>query len=146
MECFNKCQEELRSLQIKKAAGSDGWSPRLHVAGADVFALILIHLIAPSIEMRCIPQQWKVANILPIPKKKNPTIKDLRPISLLPIFAKICKKVIISSVKKQIIDLFGQDQFGFRSKSLTVLAHIRLHDFITCNLDSAPCNGVLLIF
>ena len=141
----NDVYEELRNLQIRKAAGSDGLSPRLLVAGADIFAPILTHLIALSIESRRFPHQWKVANIVPIPKRKSPAVNDLRPISLLPIFAKICEKVVISSVKKDIIEQFGQDQFGFRPKSSTALAHIRLHDFITCNMDLAPCNGVLLI-
>ena len=141
----NDVYEELKSLQIRKAAGSDGLPPRLLVAGAEVFAPIVTHLIALSIETRRIPQQWKIANVVPIPKKKSPTVKDLRPISLLPIFAKICEKLVLSSVKKHIIHLFGQDQYGFRPKSSTALGHIRLHDFITFKMNLAPCNGVLLI-
>ena len=130
---------------MKKAAGSDGLSPRLLIAGAHVFAPILTHLIALSMETQKVPQQWKIANVVPLPKKRNPTISDLRPISLLPIFGKICEKVILSSVKERIPDLFGKDQFGFRPKSSTTLSHIKLHDFITSQLEVTSHTGVLLI-
>ena len=137
--------EELRGLQIKKAGGSDGLPPRLLVAGAEIFAPILTHLISLSIETRRVPRQWKIANIVPIPKKRNPSIHDLRPISLLPIFAKICEKVVLSSIKERLCELFGREQFGFRPKSSTVLSHIKLHDFITAQLEAVSTKGVLLI-
>ena len=136
---------ELRNINVRKAAGSDRLPPRLLRAGADVFAPILAHLINLSAETKSVPLQWKIANVVPIPKKRNPTIEELRPISLLPIFAKICEKLILASVKKQLIELYGPHQFGFRPRSSTTLSHIKLHNFITEQLDLPAVASVLLI-
>ena len=137
--------KELELLNLKKAPGSDGISPRLLFAGRDVLAPVLAHLISLSIEKRQIPKLWKSANIVPVPKKRNPTMKDIRPISLLPIVGKICEKLVLSSVKEQLIESYGNEQFGFRPKSSTTLSHISIHNFITENLDKSTVNGVLLI-
>ena len=137
--------DELRKLKVKKASGSDGFSPRLLKAGAEILAPIMTHLICLSFETKCMPGLWKIANIVPLPKKKAPSIKDIRPISLLPIFGKICEKVFLSSVKKSLIALYGADQYGFRRQCSTTLAHMRLHDFITLKLESSSILSVLLI-
>ena len=42
----NDVYAELTRLQLKKAAGSNGLPPRLLVAGAEIFAPIITHLIA----------------------------------------------------------------------------------------------------
>jgi hypothetical protein len=136
---------ELRNLNVKKAAGSDGLPSRLLRVGAEVFAPILAHLINLSAETKEMPQLWKIANIVPIPKKRNPTTEDLRPISLLPIFGKICEKMLLASVKNKLIGLYGADQFGFRPQSSTTLSHIKLHNFITDKLESSVINNVLLL-
>ena len=136
---------ELRQLKVGKAPGSDGLPPRLLKAGAEILAPILTHLICLSVETKRMPLLWKIANIVPVPKKKAPTIKDIRPISLLPIFGKIAEKVLLSSVKESLTNLFGPVQYGFRPNSSTTFAHIRLHDFITSQLESTSVAGVILI-
>ena len=45
------------------------------------------------------PTSWKKANIVPIRKKEDKTlVKNYRPISLLPILAKIFEKCIYDSI------------------------------------------------
>ena len=44
----------------------------------------LVNIINFSLKMGVVPDLWKRALITPIPKKTNPTINDLRPISILP--------------------------------------------------------------
>ena len=112
---------------------------------AATLAPILTHVICLCFETKRFPQKWKIANIVPIPKIRNPTVKDIRPISLLPIFGKICEKAILSSVKDDLIDLYGQDQYGFRPSCSTTISHIRLHDFITAQMDEKSVSSVLLI-
>ena len=41
--------------------------------------------------------------------------------------------------------MYGPDQYGFRPHGSTALAHIRLHDFITSELESTSVVSVLLI-
>ena len=137
--------KELLTLKEGKAAGSDGIPPRLLKAGADILAPILTHLISLSFEVKRFPQKWKLANIVPLPKKRNPTIKDIRPVSLLPVFGKICEKIILSTVKEHLIEMYGSDQFGFRPQSSTTISHIKLHDYITTQLEEASVDSVLLV-
>lgn len=135
----------LRKLERKKSAGSDNISPRLIVSLADVITGPLTHLFCLSIESSCMPLKWKLANICPIPKKAHPKIEDLRPISMLPIFSKVLEKIVLSSVKKPLIDLYGSNQFGFRPHSSTLHAHICLHNFITESLESNSVDAIMLV-
>ena len=135
----------LRKLKKSKSAGSDNLSPRFLTYIADVIAGPLTHIICLSIEECRVPKRWKVANICPVPKKSRPSIDDLRPISMLPIFSKIIEKIILSSVKSTLISLYGSQQFGFRPFSSTLHAHISLHDFITSCLDQKETVSVMLI-
>ena len=54
----------------------------------------------------CFPKEWKKANILPVRKKNDKQlIKNYRPVSLLPICAKIFfEKLIIHSLFKYLDD------------------------------------------
>ena len=45
------------------------------------------------------PEQWKMPNVTPVPKKdKKQTISNYRPISLLPIFAKVFENIILLEI------------------------------------------------
>ena len=62
------------------------------------------------------PDTWKMANIIPIHKKEEKNIvKNYRPISLLPIFAKVFEKLLFNSLFAHFHDndLFTKCQSGF---------------------------------
>ena len=135
----------LRTLKVTKSAGSDSLSPRLIALLADVLAAPLTHLFCLSVDSRTVPRRWKLANVCPVPKKVHPTLQDLRPISMLPIFSKILEKLILSSVKVQLIEMYGPRQFGFRPLSSTLHANICLHNFITEKLELGRTIAVMLV-
>ena len=82
---------------------------------------------------------------MPIPKKPNPTLDDLRPISLLPVFSKILEKISLDSVKNDLLSMYGSNQFGFRPGCSTVHAHIVFHDYVTRILDSQHYEAAVVI-
>ena len=135
----------LANLKPRKSAGSDGLSSRLLRMSHGVLSGPLTHLFALSISNRKIPTKWKMAYITPIPKTQKPTLNDFRPISLLPIPSKILELLVLKSVKQQLINLYGKEQFGFRPGSSTLNAHLEIHDFVTCHIDSVTSAGVLMI-
>ena len=135
----------LKSINTRKAAGSDGIMPRIIRDCAEALAPPLTHLFALSVETKELPKQWKLANVIPIPKPKASTIKDLRPISLLPIMVKVFEKIVLASVKDEILNSYDDEQFGFRPRCSTLHAQIKIHDFITTELDRNEVNGVVLI-
>ena len=137
----------LSNLDLGKAAGSDGLPPKLLRNASDVIARPLTHLLCLSIQTAEIPRRWKSASVTPIPKCRAPTIKDLRPISNLPvpIFAKILEKSVLLSMKSRLIDLYGKHQFGFRPRCSTLHAHLLLQETVTSSLDQKENAGVLLL-
>ena len=84
----------LNKLDDSKATGSDGIPAKVLRLAADLLAPLLTHLFNCCTIHRKIPQIWKVADVCPIPKKNNPAVSDLRPISLLPICIKIYERLL----------------------------------------------------
>jgi hypothetical protein len=135
----------LSKLKTNKSSGSDGLSPRILVALADVICEPLTHIFCLSIDFSQVPQKWKLANVCPVPKKSHPNISDLRPISVLPIFSKLLEKVVLPSVQPSLIKMYGTNQFGFRPHSSTLHANISLHNYITEQLEHPNSKAVMLI-
>ena len=62
------------------------------------------------------PEIWKVANVVPVHKKEDKClVKNYRPISLLPIFAKVFERVIYNSLFNYFLHnkRFTSSQSGF---------------------------------
>ena len=89
--------------------------------------------------------RWKMAAIAPVPKKAMPSLNDLRPISLLPLPAKLLEKVVLKSMKSTFISKYEDYQFGFRPNSSTQCALISLHDRMTAILDDEAAYGAMII-
>ena len=84
------------------------------------------------------------AKVIVIPKCKNPSIADLRPILYCPSAQKSSKNSSTNAVALCLAN-FGSSQFGFRSHSSTCHALISLHDHITCQFDTASTTGIEII-
>jgi hypothetical protein len=80
----------------------------------------LIRLINACIRLNYIPNAWKTAEAIMIPKsgKNLSEVESYRPISLLLIMSKIYEKLILKSLKHIIQEehLVPMHQFGFRKK------------------------------
>ena len=61
--------EQLSLLNPNKAPGPDGIHPCLLKNCANTVTRPLFMIFAHSLEMGCIPEEWKKANIIPIFKK-----------------------------------------------------------------------------
>ena len=59
----------------------------------------LVHIINNSIDKKIFPNSWKIAKFCPIPRVDQPiSVKDFRPISVLPIFSKFYERVILQQL------------------------------------------------
>ena len=81
------------------------------------------------------PRTWKHGIISPVSKTCPPRIDQLRPITLLPILAKVFEKHVLSSIRAKILKLVDKNQFGYVPFSSTSCALIHLHDRITKILE-----------
>ena len=135
----------LKALKINKSPGSDKISPRMLRECAAAISGPLTHLYSLSVRDNEMPKEWTLGDVVPVPKPKAKTKADLRPITLLPIISKILERFVLMSIKYALLDMYGNNQFGFRPRSSTLHAHIDLHDFMTRQLDLPDVRAVMLI-
>ena len=138
-------ERELMSLNERKSVGSDSVDAKLLRTGAPWLAPHLHDIFMCSIRTRRFPTRWKLADVIPIPKNSSPSAKDYRPISLLPVVAKLFEKLILKSVKASLLRLYGPQQHAFRPLGSTSSALIKIHDHITKSLDNITVDAVRVV-
>ena len=91
--------DQVDILDVSKAYGPDGISPRLIKEGGRPMCQLLQSLFNKSLEISKFPLIWKSANVVPIFKKGNmEEVSNYRPISLLCTMSKIFEKNIFKYV------------------------------------------------
>ena len=136
------CTEEevlgaLSSLDTSKASGPDGLSPTMLKATAAGIAPALTRLFNMSLLTGCLPADWKVAWVTPVPKSaKKSDPSQYRPISLLSVASKVLEKhvkdlIMVNLAENSVITPF---QWGFlegRSTTGALLEAVdRWHRFL----------------
>ena len=106
----------LKVLKVNKAHGPDDISvSMIQLCGPDL--CIPLHIIFQNIiKTGLFPEQWKEANVTPVHKKKDKqTVSNYRPISLLPLFAKVFEKIVFKHLYNFLITnkLITKNQSGF---------------------------------
>ena len=104
----------LESVKANKATGPDNipaWVLRNY---ANVLAPPLTAMFNNSLREGVLPMEWKMANVIPLPKTSPPVSieKDIRPISLIPIAAKVFESIIMKWVDETIEGEIDAKQFG----------------------------------
>lgn len=137
--------ERALSSLTSKGTGSDNIPPLLLKAAAHHLSAPLCHLYNTSIILKAVPDQWKIAKIIPIPKCKSPQLKDHRPISLLPVVSKVLERFLLDHLSDPIVNNFGKNQFGFRKNSSTTCALISVVDAITRKWEESSVKAISVI-
>ena len=113
----------INSLGSHKAHGHDGISVSMLKLCANEVAVPLQIIFRDCVSSGMFPNLWKCANVQPIHKKDNrQKIGNYRPISLLPICAKIFEKIIFDQVYEYLDsnNLLSINQSGFRPGDSTI--------------------------
>ena len=116
-ECIISIQttfKALRNIKTNKASGPDNtpaWVLKDHAA---LLAPPLTAIFNCSLREGKLPNEWKMANIIPLPKSNTPASihKDIRPISLTPIAAKVFESIVMECVDDTIVSNVDPKQFG----------------------------------
>jgi hypothetical protein len=117
------------------------WFLRL---GAPAFCKPIAHLFNLSLFTSTVPQQWKQACILPIPKVSAPKAHaDFRPISITPVLTRIMERTVVRRFIYPALltpppSLSFSDQFAFRPTGSPTAAIISLLHTITNLLTTNP--------
>ena len=127
------------NLPPKSSSGCDGISTKLLKVIAPVIIKPLTLLINQVLNTGTFPDKLKIAKVIPIFKKGDPSLfENYRPISLLPAISKVLEKIIalqLSSYFEKNKLLFD-NQYGFRPKHSTEHAALELIDRITPKMDT----------
>lgn len=124
----------IRKLKHKKAPGDDLISNKTIKEMPRKAKVKLLNIINASLRLNYFPTDWKLANIINIPKPSKDWRypENHRPISLLPAFSKIFERIILSRLLKEVkkLDLLPSEQFGFRKGHSTNQQTLRLVELI----------------
>ena len=85
----------IKSLNLTKAHWVDNISIHMIQLCGDFITLPLVLIFKSSLSQVIFPDKWKMANIILV--HKNCLVKNYRPISLLPIFAKVFERLLFNS-------------------------------------------------
>ena len=104
----------LTSLDTNKATGSDEIPARLLKETASIIVPSICKLFNKSLEQGTVPQDWKLANVVPVYKKSDKEhTENYRPISLLPIISKVFERSIFMNIRRQFSRAIHDHQHGF---------------------------------
>ena len=119
---FHRIEEEkvlnlLKWVDISKASGVDQIGARVLQMAAEGISHSLTSLFNTSLDTGQVPVEWKLANIIPVPKScTSERIDNFRPISLLPVAAKVFERLVHQQVfyHLQKFNILHPTQSGFR--------------------------------
>lgn len=130
------------------AVGSDGITINMLKMCLPHIAPYLTHIVNSCIIDNCIPNIWKEAIVLPLPKIKDPAgLGDLRPISVLPAMSKVLETVLRSQLSEYVEsrNIIPNVQSGFRSGYSCTTALAALTDDIIAATDSNQITALVLL-
>ena len=126
---INSCIiETANKLKPKLSSGHDEISTKLLQETISEIIIPITHIINRSLESGIVPDQLKIANVIPIYKASDPDrLQNYRPISLLPAFSKLIEKIMYNKVMSFLNsnNILYKHQYGFRPKHSTI--HPILH-------------------
>ena len=134
-------EECLSTLKIKNSEGFDRIPQRILADGKHLLLDPLSKLFEKIYMEKKIPQQWKIAQAIPIYKNKGDKndISNYRPIANLCSTSKIFEKLILKRILElqdsNNVDITGVDQHGFKKGRGTSTLSIQLQSLIARALN-----------
>jgi hypothetical protein len=127
------------------SAGSDMIAPRVLSIFADYISGPVCAIYNQSVRTCVFPSVWKIEDICPTPKCRNPSIDKLRPIAKSPILGKILEKIQVIENYTDIVKNFGDHQHAYRRLGSCTSALIQMHDTVTRMLDDPSTRAVRIV-
>ena len=140
-------KDAIKCLKIDKASGPDKISPRMIKEGCNELCIPFCMLFNLSLKEKIFPDQWKIANIIPVFKKNDPKmVSNYRPIALLSVISKIFEKCIYKYIYNHTVSnsILSNHQSGFQKGDSTVNQLLYLANELSIALDEG--KEVRLVF
>ena len=146
----NGIQKLLNALNVNKAGGPDKLPTRILKELSQEMAPLLAQLFQRSLEEGKLPNDWKIANIVPIFKKgKRSAPNNYRPVSLTSVTCKILEHIICHHIWEHLeqYNVLTDFQHGFRKRrSCETQLIVTLHDLVTAVNEGRQVDAFILDF
>ena len=139
---------KIRALDPNKAAGPDGYLPKVVKAVADEVGVHLCQIFNRSLETGEVPLDMRSANVSPIHKKGPLTDRgNFRPISLTSVPGKLLESLVKDKIVEHLDrhNLLGGSQHGFRSGRSTVTNLLEFYHHMFVTLDRSRAVDILYL-
>ena len=139
----------LTGLNVNKAHGPDGISGNMIKLCGHHLGKPLKIIFSNILKTGKFPDQWKEANVTPIHKKNDKQLhSNYRPISLLPLLAKVFEKIIFKHLYNHLIsnNLISENQSGFRPGDSCTNQLLSLTNDIHAAFDNKKCLEVRAVY
>ena len=128
----------LQHLDVNKATGPDGIAPRLLKETAQQIA-------HKSLACGVVPDDWKLANIVPVFKKvEKENVENYRPISLLSLVSKAMERCVLNKIREHLLVLINAVQHGFLQGKSCATQLLEVLDYIGYLLDAGKQTDVAM--
>ena len=120
---FDEVEKAILSLKDNKAAGPDNIPAEVIKYGGCALHRRLHSVILVCWSAKCLPHQWKDANIILVHKQKGDRAEcgDSRGISLLSVAGKVLAKIMLTHLLEHVVDLvLPESQCGFQRGYSTI--------------------------
>jgi hypothetical protein len=127
----NEVLKIINNFDKNKSAGHDGIGNLIVKRVANEIAQPLTKIFNLSISTGKVPDQLKMAKVIPIYKKDDEEVfSNYRPVSVLPCFSKILERLVFNRCTEFIDqnEILNNKQFGFRANHSTYMAITHLVD------------------
>jgi hypothetical protein len=140
-------EKRLLSLNTKKSSGPDGLPVWIFHDFAHVLAGPLASIANASLRDGQMPDQWKLSDTVPIPKviPAKAIDTDLRPISITAVAAKAIEYFPIKFMRESVIECLDPNQFGGIHGSSTVMALLKMVNYIAKSTDDTSNTVRMLL-
>ena len=118
-QCMSVSEKEVQQCFVKqhigKAAGPDRITGKVIKQCSHQLAPIFTVLFNDSFKLHQVPNMWKTATQVPLPKKDIPRTKnDLRPVALTALVMKACERLFFNLNRASIMDNTDKMQFAYQ--------------------------------
>ena len=141
-------KEFIDKLDISKSAGPDNIHGRILKEGSNSIAEALSIIFNRSILYGEVPNDWKIANIVPIFKKGSRNeISNYRPISLTSVVGKLLEKIIKTNIWDHLDkrNLILDSQHGFVTGRSCQTNLLEFMEFLTGHVDKGEAVDVIYL-
>lgn len=150
---FKTSAEEIKNIikfiRNDKAPGADKVHNRLIKQLPEKSIKQLEHIINSAIKLKCFPNTWKAAVVIPVPKPAKPKnlVNSYRPISLLSGLSKIYERILLKQILNHAEEarVIPDHQFGFREGHSSLHQVARLAALAGRNYNQKKHMAIVLI-